>query len=138
MRLTGALLNGALGVGKQVCALYDRPAPRGIDDAHPDRRAAGTATLSAITQEVAGVPVQVVVEEMQPDTGPFNHLPMAVTPGFPLKTDSQERAVQALAIEAAATLRCTPPRLPRCAARRHPAPPRTAHRFRRSTAPRRH
>jgi predicted RecB family nuclease len=116
VRLTGALLNGALVTGKQVCVLYDRPAPPGIDDAHPDRRAAGTATLFEITQEVAGVPVQIVIEEMLPDTGAFDHLPMAVTPGFPLKTDSQERAVEALAGEAAAALREAPPRLPRSAA----------------------
>jgi predicted RecB family nuclease len=115
VRLIGALLNGALVTGKQVCVLYDRPAPPGMDDAHPDRRAAGNATLFEITEEVAGVPVQIVIEEMQPEAGPFHHLPIAVTPGFPLKTDSQERAVEALAAEAAATLR-DPPRLPRCAA----------------------
>jgi predicted RecB family nuclease len=113
VRLTGALLNGALVTDKQVCVLYERPAPPGMDDAHPDRRAAGTASLAEITREVAGVPVQIVVEELQPETGPFDHLPMAVTPGFPLKTDSQERAVEALAVEAAVTLRDSPPRLPR-------------------------
>jgi predicted RecB family nuclease len=116
VQLTGELLNGALVTGKQVCVLYDRPAPPGLDDAHPDRRAAGTATLAEITREVAGVPLQILIEEMQPESGPFDHLPMAVTPGFPLKTDSQERAVEALAAEAAATLRETTGRLPRHAA----------------------
>lgn len=115
VQLSGVLLSGALVPGKQVCVLYDRPGPPGLDAAHPDRRAAGTATLSEITEEVAGVPVQVVVAEMQPETGPFDHLPMAVTPGFPLMTDSQERAVESLAIEAASALREKPPRLPRCA-----------------------
>ncbi|MET0758375.1 MAG: TM0106 family RecB-like putative nuclease [Mycobacterium sp.] len=113
VQLTGALLNGALVTGKQVCVLYERPAPRGMDDGHPERRAAGTATLREIAQDVAGVPVQIVIEEMQPETGPFDHLPMAVAPGFPLKTDSQQRAVEELALEASATLRSTPPRLPR-------------------------
>ncbi len=116
VQLAGALLNGALVTGKGVCVLYDRPAPPGMDDAHPDRRAAGTATLCEVTREVGGVPVQVLIEEMQPEAGPFDQLPMAVTPGFPLKTDSQQRAVDGLAAEAAVTLRETPPRLPRCAA----------------------
>jgi predicted RecB family nuclease len=116
LKLTGELLSGAVVTGKQVCVLYDRPAPPGLDDAHPDRRAAGTATLCEITREVAGVPVQVLIEETQPDAGPFDHLPMAITPGFPLKTDSQQRAVDGLADQAAATLRESPPRLPRCAA----------------------
>ena len=111
--LTGALLNGALVTGKQVCALYERPAPPGMDDGHPERRAAGTATLREIAQDVAGVPVQIVIEEMQPETGPFDHLPMAVAPGFPLKTDSQQHAVEELALEASETLRQAPPRLPR-------------------------
>ncbi len=113
--LTGSLLNGALDVGKQACALYERPAPPRMDNAHPDRRAAGTATLCEITKDVAGVPVQVLIQETQPEAGPFHQLPMAITPGFPYRTDSQERAVEALAMEVAATLRDSPPALPRCA-----------------------
>jgi AAA domain/RNase_H superfamily len=116
MRLTGQLLGGALVSGKQVGVLYDRPAPPGLDDAHPDRRAAGNATVCDITHEVAGVPVQVLIEETEAGAGPFDHLPMALTPGFPLRTDAQHRAVDALAVETAATLRESPPRLPRCAA----------------------
>ncbi|HME50315.1 TM0106 family RecB-like putative nuclease [Mycobacterium sp.] len=116
VRLTGELLNGALVTGRQVCVLYDRPAPPGLDDAHPDRRAAGTATLCEITHEVAGVPVQVLIEETGGNAGPFDHLPMAITPGYPIKTDSQQRAVDALAAEAAAALQESPPQLPRCAA----------------------
>jgi predicted RecB family nuclease len=116
LRLDGVLLNGALATGRQVCVLYDRPAPPGLDEAHPDRRAAGTATLCEITEEVAGVPVQVLIEELETDAGPFGHLPMAVTPGFPIKTDSQQRSVEALAVDTATGLHEAPPRLPRCAA----------------------
>jgi predicted RecB family nuclease len=116
VRLTGNLLNGALVTNKQVGVLYDRPAPPGMDDAHPDRRAAGNATLCQITREVAGVPVELDIEELLGEAGRFDQLPMAVTPGFPLKTDSQQRAVEALAQEAADALRSSPPRLPRGAA----------------------
>ena len=115
VRLTGTLVSGALGLSR-VCALYERPAPPGLDDAHPDRRAVGDATVVEITREEAGVPVEVVIEELQPDAGPFDHLPTALAPGFPYKTDSQERAVDALARRTAQTLGGAPPRLPDCAA----------------------
>ncbi len=114
LRLTGTLLSGGLA-SSRMRALYDRPAPPGLDDAHPDRRAAGDVTLVDVAREVAGVPVEVIVEEMQPDSGPFDHLPIALTPGTPFPTDSQQRAVEALARQTADTLQDSPPGLPQCA-----------------------
>jgi predicted RecB family nuclease len=112
IRLTGVLQGGLLD--NRVQLLYDRPAPPGLDDAHPDRRAAGDATVLEMV-EADGVPVEVSVEELQPDAGPFTQLPMALTPGKPLKTDRLEAAIEAVAVEAAATLSQSPPHLPRTA-----------------------
>ncbi|MCV7223566.1 TM0106 family RecB-like putative nuclease [Mycolicibacterium elephantis] len=110
LRLTGVLEGGTLDYRPQ--ALYDRPAPPGLDDEHPDRRAAHDVTVSNVT-EVEGVPVEVVIEELEPDAGPFTHLPMALTPAKPFRTAKLEEAIEALATEAATTV--ADGRLPRCA-----------------------
>jgi predicted RecB family nuclease len=105
IRLTGSLCGGVLD--RDVCVLYDRPAPRGLDDDHPDRRAVGRAKVIGTVDAAAGVPVEVLIEELQPVTGPFDHTPMALTPGFPLKTDSMERVIEEVAAETARSLRTT-------------------------------
>jgi predicted RecB family nuclease len=112
VRLTGVLQGGALDRQPQV--LYDRPAPPGLDDEHPDRRAPGGAKVLEVRAD-DGVPAEVLIEELQPDAGPFTHLPMALTPAIPFSTRKQEEAIEALATEAADTLSEQPARLPRCA-----------------------
>ncbi|MFZ0834513.1 MAG: TM0106 family RecB-like putative nuclease [Mycobacterium sp.] len=103
VRLTGSLCGGMLDT--RLCVLYGRPAPRGLDDAHPDRRAAGNGTVIDTVDAATGVPVEVLLEELQPDAGPFDHLPMALTPGFPVSTDSMEQVIETVAAEAAESVR---------------------------------
>jgi predicted RecB family nuclease len=112
LRLRGVLQGGALDSRPQM--LYDRPAPAGLDDEHPDRRAAWNAEVLEV-YEVEGVPVEVVICELQPDSGPHSHRPMALTPGRPIKTTKIEEAIAAIAEDAAAALRANPPALPRTA-----------------------
>ncbi len=112
VRLTGVLQGGALDHRPQ--AIYDQPAPPGLDDEHPDRRAAGAAEVIEL-DSVDGVPIGVVIRELQPESGPFDHLPIALTPAKPIRTDRIEASIAAAADEAAATLRQDPPRLPRTA-----------------------
>ena len=110
LRLTGVLEGGTLDGRPQ--ALYDRPAPDGLDDEHPDRRAAHDVTVLEVA-EVEGVPVEVLVEELEPEGGQFTQVPMALTPAKPFRTAKLEEAIEALATETAATL--AEGRLPRCA-----------------------
>jgi superfamily I DNA and/or RNA helicase len=93
-------------------ALYDRPAPGGLDDEHPDRRAAHDVTVLEV-REVDGVPVEVLVEELEIGSGQFTQLPMALTPAKPFSTAKIEEAIEELAGEAAGTV--VDGRLPRCA-----------------------
>ncbi|MGV0645583.1 TM0106 family RecB-like putative nuclease [Mycolicibacterium sp. XJ879] len=101
LRLTGVLQGGTLDSKPQ--ALYDRPAPAGLDDEHPDRRANHQVTVEDVT-EVEGVPVEVFVEELEINTGQFDQLPMALAPAVPIPTDKLEEAIEALATEAATTV----------------------------------
>lgn len=110
LRLTGVLQGGSLDNRPQ--ALYDRPAPAGLDDEHPDRRAAHDVTVSDCV-EVEGVPVEVTVQELAVEAGQFAHMPMALTPAKPIRTAKLEEAIEALATDAAATV--ADGRLPRCA-----------------------
>lgn len=112
LRLTGVLQGGQLDGRPQI--LYDRPAPAGLDDEHPDRRASWNAEVLDVT-DVDGVPVEVRICELQPESGPHDHLPMALTPARPIRTGKIEESIAALATEAAATLSADPPALPRCA-----------------------
>jgi len=112
VRLSGVLQGGALDHRPQT--IYDQPAPPGLDDDHPDRRAAcGAKVIDQVA--VDGVPIEVVVEELAPAAGPFEHLPMALTPAKPIRTDRIEASINEAADRAAATLREDPPRLPRTA-----------------------
>ncbi len=110
LRLTGALEGGTLDSRPQ--ALYDRPAPMGLDDEHPDRRAAHDVTVLEVV-EVEGVPVEVLVEELEPNGGQFTQVPMALTPAKPLRTAKLEEAIETLATETATAV--GDGRLPRCA-----------------------
>ncbi|HEX2400224.1 MAG TPA: TM0106 family RecB-like putative nuclease [Mycobacterium sp.] len=110
LRLTGVLQGGTLDGRPQ--ALYNRPAPPGLDDEHPDRRAAHDVTVREVV-EVEGVPVEVLVEELEPESGQFTQLPMALTPAKPFRTAKLEEAIEALATETAAAV--AEGRLPRCA-----------------------
>ena len=110
VRLTGVLQGGVLDRKPQ--ALYDRPAPAGLDDEHPDRRAAHDVTVLDV-REVDGVPVEVLVEELEIGSGQFSQLPMALTPTKPFGTGKIEEAIEELATEAAGTV--VDGRLPRCA-----------------------
>jgi uncharacterized protein len=110
LRLTGVLEGGTLDRRPQ--ALYDRPAPEGLDDEHPDRRAAHDMQVLEVV-EVEGVPVEVLVEELELDGGQFNQVPMALTPAKPFGTAKLEEAIEALATATADTVANR--RLPRCA-----------------------
>lgn len=109
LRITGVVQGGALDSPVQL--LYDQPAPAGLDDEHPDRRASSDATIIDTTA-VDGVPVGVLLSEMQPAAGPFTQFPMALTPGRPIRTDKLEAAIEAVANQAAQTLELDPPQLP--------------------------
>ena len=63
--------------------------------------------------EVEGVPVEIVIEELEVEAGQFSHVPMALTPAKPFGTAKIEEAIEALATDAAATV--ADGRLPRCA-----------------------
>ncbi|HET7668243.1 MAG TPA: TM0106 family RecB-like putative nuclease [Mycobacterium sp.] len=110
VRLTGVLQGGTLDGRPQ--ALYDRPAPAGLDDEHPDRRAAHDVKVLDVA-EVEGVPVEVLVEELESDAGQFTQVPMALTPAKPFGTAKLEEAIEALATETATAV--AEGRLPRCA-----------------------
>ncbi|OBF27434.1 TM0106 family RecB-like putative nuclease [Mycobacterium sp. ACS4331] len=112
VRVRGVLEGGQLDGRPQI--LYDRPAPAGLDDEHPDRRASWNAEVLDVT-DVEGVPVEVLICELQPESGPHDHLPMALTPARPIRTAKIEESIAALATEAAQTLSADPPVLPRCA-----------------------
>ena len=112
VRLLGVLQGGVLDHSPQV--LYDRPAPPGLDDEHPDRRAAGNSKVLEVN-DIDGVPVDILIEELEPAGGPFDQLPMALTPAKPILAGKIEESIAALADRAADTLRAEPPALPRCA-----------------------
>ena len=107
VRLTGELARGALN--DKVFALYEPPARSGLTDS-PDRRAAGHAEV--VEYDDPTVPTSVVICERTPaDGNTFHHLPFALTPGGPVNTRPLREAVEAAAVEVAATL----PQLPRTA-----------------------
>jgi predicted RecB family nuclease len=82
VKLIGELANG--GLGREMFALYDPPAPAGLTD-DPDRRAFGTVTVVECDNPEA--PTEAVVVEKQPkDGGVFDQLPFALTPGGPINT----------------------------------------------------
>jgi predicted RecB family nuclease len=123
VRLRGALPGGELG--RDVYALYDPPAPAAMVDGDPDRRGAGNAQVIE-TVESGGVPVEVVICERPGEDGvEFDQLPMALTPGAPIRTTKLRESIDAVAAAVADGLQQDPPRLPETAifdilARRRP------------------
>jgi predicted RecB family nuclease len=126
VRLRGELPGGELS--RDVYALYDPPAPAAMVDGDPDRRGAGNAQVIE-TVESGGVPVEVVICERTGDDGvEFDQLPMALTPGAPIRTTKLREAIDAVAATVADGLQQSPPRLPQTAifdilARRCPRTP---------------
>lgn len=107
LELTGELARG--GLGSDVFALYEPPAPAGLTD-NPDRRAAGHAEV--VDYDDPTVPTTVVICERTPTDGStFDERPFALTPGGPVNTKPLRAAIETTAAEVAATL----PQLPRTA-----------------------
>jgi uncharacterized protein len=107
LELTGELARG--GLGSEVFALYEPPAPAGLTD-NPDRRAAGRAEV--VDYDDPTVPTTVVICERTPTDGStFDERPFALTPGAPVDTTPLRAAIETAAAEVAATL----PQLPRAA-----------------------
>ncbi|WP_078285166.1 TM0106 family RecB-like putative nuclease [Mycobacteroides chelonae] len=99
VRLTGDLAGGVLD--DSVYALYEPPAPAGLGDGDPDRRASGSATVVEIT-ESGGVPVDVTIQELTPKNGEvFTETPMALAPGAPVMTKALESAIEQVAVDVA-------------------------------------
>jgi predicted RecB family nuclease len=104
VRLTGAMAAG--GLGREMYALYEPPAPAGLSD-DPDRRAAGSAAVVECND--LDVPTEAVIVERTPrDGGEFDQLPFALTPGQPIRTTALRESIEATATEVAERL----PRLP--------------------------
>ncbi|AMW19020.1 TM0106 family RecB-like putative nuclease [Mycobacteroides chelonae] len=99
VRLTGDLAGGVLD--DSVYALYEPPAPAGLGDGDPDRRASGSAAVVEIT-ESSGVPVDVTIQELTPKNGEvFTEIPMALAPGAPVMTKALESAIEQVAVDVA-------------------------------------
>ncbi|TEA03585.1 TM0106 family RecB-like putative nuclease [Mycobacteroides salmoniphilum] len=95
VKLMGDLAGGVLD--DSVYALYEPPAPTGLGDGDPDRRASGSATVVEVT-ESGGVPVDVTIQELTPKNGEvFSELPMALAPGAPVMTKALEAAIEHVA-----------------------------------------
>ncbi|MBB4854989.1 uncharacterized protein HNP40_002381 [Mycobacteroides chelonae] len=109
VKVTGDLAGGVLD--DSVYALYEPPAPSGLGDGDPDRRASGSATVVEVT-ESGGVPVDVTIQELTPKNGEvFSEMPMALAPGAPVMTKALEAAIEEVAAEVAHGL----PKMPRTA-----------------------
>ncbi|MEU9806397.1 TM0106 family RecB-like putative nuclease [Mycobacterium sp. NPDC050853] len=106
VRVTGDLAGGVLD--DSIYALYEPPAPAGLGDGDPDRRAAGSASVVEIT-ESGGVPVDVTIQELTPKNGePFHTMPMALAPGSPVMTKALEAAIEEVAAAVVDGLPATP------------------------------
>ncbi|WP_036437535.1 TM0106 family RecB-like putative nuclease [Mycobacterium sp. URHB0044] len=100
LKLIGELANG--GLGREMFALYDPPAPEGLAD-DPDRRAFGTVTVVECDNPEA--PTEAVVVERQPKNGGvFDQLPFALTPGGPINTKPLQDSIADTAAMVAAGL----------------------------------
>jgi predicted RecB family nuclease len=107
VQLTGALARGTLN--SVVFALYEPPAPSGIAD-HPDRRAAGHATVVE-TDDVTVATEVVIVERTPKDGSIFHQFPFALTPGPPIPKTALRESIEVTAARVGAGL----PQLPRTA-----------------------
>jgi len=96
VKVSGDLAGGVLG--DSVYALYEPPAPSGLGDGDPDRRASGSASVVDMT-ESGGVPVDVTIQELTPKNGEvFSEMPMALAPGPPVMTKALEAAIEDVAV----------------------------------------
>jgi uncharacterized protein len=104
VKLTGTLAAG--GLDSSVFALYDPPSPAGLSD-NPDRRAAGNAEI--IDVDDPNIPTAVTICEREPkDSGTFQQLPFALTPGRPFPTGKLRDSIDAAAADVAAGLPALP------------------------------
>jgi uncharacterized protein len=112
LRLSGKLPEGSdFKAGSSWFSIYDAPLPDGVEssDSRPGGRGGwfGTSVLERIPDADGG---GLVVQERLPTGGlPHSHLPVALGPDQPLRTQSIEAALQAIAGEVASSL----PDLPR-------------------------
>jgi predicted RecB family nuclease len=105
VRLIGEIATG--GLGREMFALYDPPAPAGLAD-DPDRRAFGSVTVLECDNPEA--PTEVLVCERQPKDGDvFDQRPFALTPGPPINTKPLQESIEATAALVAAGLPALPP-----------------------------
>lgn len=107
VRLTGELARGELG--SRVFALYEAPAPPGMNH-DPDRRAAAHAEVLEVDDPSLPTKV-VIVERTGGDGNTFHQLPFALTPGPPVPTKALRESIEATAQDVATGL----PQLPRTA-----------------------
>jgi predicted RecB family nuclease len=104
VKLTGTLAAG--GLDSSVFALYDPPSPAGLSD-NPDRRAAGNAEI--IDVDDPNIPTAVTICEREPkDSGTFQQLPFALTPGRPFPTGKLRDSIDTAAADVAAGLPALP------------------------------
>ncbi|MEV3902099.1 TM0106 family RecB-like putative nuclease [Mycobacterium sp. NPDC050551] len=102
--LTGSVAAG--GLGREMYALYEPPAPAGLSD-DPDRRAFAPVRVEACDDPEA--PTEVLVIEREPKGGgTFDALPFALTPGPPIRKTALQDSIETTATALAAGL----PRLP--------------------------
>lgn len=107
LRLTGTLAAGSdYRPGTEVFAMYEQPLPADLRN-NDDGTAVRGGWFSATVQEVGsagGRDVVVLREGLRRNGTEYPELPMALTPGQPLRTNAQEESLQELAARVAAAL----------------------------------
>ncbi|WP_138996239.1 TM0106 family RecB-like putative nuclease [Rhodococcus zopfii] len=109
LRFAGEFGTGStVGPGTTVYLLYDAPVPDGLPDGGPGTR--GWSTGTVVTRDVDNHfhDVLVVEETLPTDSDEYTQLPMAITPGPPIRTTSVEAAIAAAADEMCETLPILP------------------------------
>lgn len=124
LRFVGEIGTGStVGAGTTVYVLYDAPVPGGLLDGGPGTRGWNTGTVVTRTADDHFHDVLVVEETLPTDSDEYTRLPMAITPGPPIRTTSIEAAVAAAADEMCRSLPFPPPTAAIDVLRR--VPPRT-------------
>ena len=105
IRFVGEFGTGStVGPGTTVYLLYDIPVPDGLLDGGPGTRGWSTGTVVTRTTDDRFHDVLVVEETLSTDCDEYTQLPMAITPGPPIRTTSIEAAIVAAADEMCGTL----------------------------------
>ncbi|HPT94522.1 MAG TPA: TM0106 family RecB-like putative nuclease [Microbacteriaceae bacterium] len=92
LRLRGAMAPGfTLRQGERVFVLYDPPTPFGGQAAQPHMRGTQDAEIIEVLDD--GVTINGLLIEESADGGNWDTLPMAVAPGWPIRTEGQETAI---------------------------------------------